>query len=377
MRRLIGAITLATTWLWQSPQFVPAPGSPLEVGHGSGTILLADVNRDGHVDLITRHLLANLINVRIGDGRGGFRRAANSPIAFDYGPGDMALGDLDHDGALDLAVTPGDRDLLDVLIGNGSGGFARTEDSPITVTPETEPLNKRTLHLVDINEDGKLDAVTANGRRRNSFAIMFGNGRGGFLRGPIVELDTGQDGYTFAFGDVNGDGHLDVANASRAGHEDKGPGRMTVLDGDGKGGYRRRSAVMALPAGPRWLQLSDLNGDSQVDAVVAHPSGLVSILLNDGRGFAPAVPLQLARETHFFRLLDIDRNGHPDLVAPTVESVTVLLGARGSFRPAPGSPYRAGPGAYHVGVGDIDEDGRLDLVASSFGGSAVTLLLGR
>jgi hypothetical protein len=378
MRSLFGAIALAATWLWQPPQFVPAPGSPLEVGEGSGTILLADVNGDRHVDLLTRHLLTNRINVQIGDGRGGFRPAAKSAIAFDYRPGDMALGDLDNDGALDLVVTPGDRDLLDVLIGNGTGGFTRTAGSPITVTTEIEPLNKRTLHLVDLDEDGKLDAVTANGRRRNSFAIMFGNGRGGFVRGPIVELDTGQDGYALAFGDMNGDGHLDVVNASRAGYDDRSPGRMIVLDGDGKGGFRRRSAAMTLPAGPRWLQLGDLNRDSRLDVVVAHPNRVLSIMLNDGRGsFVAASPQQLPGETHFFQLLDVDRDGHSDLVAPTVDSVTVLLGDRGTFRPAPGSPFRAGPGAYHVGVGDIDEDGRLDLVASSFGGSAVTVLLGR
>ncbi len=379
MRMLIAALALLIT-PWQTPpQFAPAPGSPLEVGPGSGTILLQDVNKDGHVDLLTRHLLTNLVTVYIGDGRGGFRPASGSPLTFSYRPGDMALGDLNKDGVLDLVVTPGDRDLLDVLIGTGSGTFARTKASPIAVTKPIEPLNKRTLQLLDINEDGQLDAVTANGRRQTSFAVMFGDGHGGFSHGPIVELDRGRDGYAFAFGDVDRDGHLDVVNASRASFDDTGPGRVIVLKGDGKGGFRRASPTpLAVPSGPRWVQMSDLNGDRHVDVAIAHPSALVSILLNDGRGgFAPGPRVTLAGETHYFQIADVNRDGTADLVAPTVDSVTILLGTKGTFAPAPGSPFRAGPGAYYLGLGDINADGRVDLAAASFEGNAVTLLLGK
>lgn len=47
------------------------------------------------------------------------------------------------------------------------------------------------------------------------------------------------------------------------------------------------------------------------------------------------------------------------------------------FSPAPGSPFRAGPGAYNLAVGDFNKDGKPDVVASSFVGNAVTMLLGR
>ena len=57
--------------------------------------------------------------------------------------------------------------------------------------------------------------------------------------------------------------------------------------------------------------------------------------------------------------------------------MTVLLGDGQNFAPAPGSPYRAGPGAYNLTSGDVNRDGKLDIVASSFEGDGVTLLLGR
>ena len=56
----------------QDPIFIGAPASPIEVGEGSGTILLQDINRDGRQDLVTRHLLTKRIEVLRGDGKGGF-----------------------------------------------------------------------------------------------------------------------------------------------------------------------------------------------------------------------------------------------------------------------------------------------------------------
>ena len=65
-----------------------------------------------------------------------------------------------------------------------------------------------------------------------------------------------------------------------------------------------------------------------------------------------------------------------DLVAATVNSVTVLQNAGDRFVQAPDSPFRSGPGAYHVAVGDVNEDGKLDVAALSFEGDTVTLMLG-
>lgn len=377
--RTCAAVLALVMWLAQAPSFTPAPGSPLEVGPGSGTLLLADVNGDARVDLLSRHLLTRLITVHLGDGRGGFRPAPASSIAFDYQPGEMALGELSGDGIPDLVVTPGDRDLLDVLIGTGTGEFERTKQSPIIVTPEVESLNKRTLHLVDINEDGNLDAVTANGRRRNSFAVMFGDGVGGFSQGPIVELDPGQDGYAFTFGDVNGDGHLDVVNASRGSYDDKGPGWVLVLIGNGKGRFQRSAqSRIAIPPGPRTVTLADLNGDGRIDALIGHTRGLLSVLANEGRGtFTLGTPIKLGRDAWMLRVEDVDRDARPDVVAASVDSVTVLLSSPRGYTHAPGSPFRAGPGAYVVTTGDVNADGRVDIAASSFEGRRVTLLLGR
>jgi len=85
------------------------------------------------------------------------------------------------------------------------------------------------------------------------------------------------------------------------------------------------------------------------------------------------------------RIADVNGDHLPDLIIATVShsppfrfKVVVLLGdGRGGFKSAPGSPFAVGPGAYELAVGDVNEDGTLDIVASSFEGDAVTVLLGQ
>jgi hypothetical protein len=364
----------------EEPLFAPAPGSPIRVGPGSGTLILADVDADGRLDLLSRHLQTRVVAVQLGNGTGAFAPAP-SPLTVTYAPGDMAVGDLDDDGVLDLAVTPSDRDVVDVFLGDGRGAFSKGRGSPFTVTAAIDPLNKRTLQLVDLNADGRLDAVTANGRKRNTFGVLFGDGRGGFSKGPIVALDSDRDGYSFAFGDLDGDGRLDVVCASRASYDDNGPGRVVVQIGDGKGGFTPTAqSPLSVPSGPRVVAVGDLNGDRRADVAIAHVGGRLSILLNDGRGRlaqAPGSPLDLGIDAFALRAADVNRDGRPDLVAATVNSVTVLLGDGRGFAPAGGSPFKAGPGAYNLAIGDVNADGKPDVAASSFESDAVTLLLGR
>jgi hypothetical protein len=126
------------------------------------------------------------------------------------------------------------------------------------------------------------------------------------------------------------------------------------------------------------VTLADMNNDQRLDIVISHSSNQLSVLLNGGAGkFAPATasPYDLGTEAFAVAVADVNRDNRNDIVAATVDSVTVLLG--GGFIPAPGSPFRAGPGAYNLAIGDVNKDGKLDVVASSFEGDAVTALLGR
>src|SRR5215216_3842002 len=90
----------------QDPLFVSA--ASVAVGRGSGDVMLADLDRDGHLDLLTRHLLERRVAVRLGDGRGHFPAAPANLMSFDYQPSAATLGDVNGDEILDLAVTSRD-----------------------------------------------------------------------------------------------------------------------------------------------------------------------------------------------------------------------------------------------------------------------------
>jgi hypothetical protein len=375
---LVTTILVGTVWASQaqsqSPLFSPASGSPVVVGEGSGRVILADVNRDGRLDLVTQHLQRRVVTVQLGDGTGRFAMAPGSPIKLDYSPGDIKLGDVNGDGMLDLCVSGSERDTVDIFLGDGSGRFTLAPGSPV-VAGASAAFKTHGLQLVDINEDRKLDIIATN-TQQNTFATLLGNGRGGFSPGPAVTFPAGQGRYAFAFGDLDGDGHLDAVIAS--GNNEFGePGRVIVLRGDGKGAFKTLTET-SVPTGPRYVTIGDVNGDGRPDLVLTHGSNQLSILLNQGEGrFAPGSKYDLGTAAWAVAVTDVNRDKINDLVVATVDSVTVLLNGKNGFAPALGSPFPAGPGAYYIAIGDVNLDGKLDIAASSFEGNTVTLLLGR
>jgi hypothetical protein len=97
-------------------------------------------------------------------------------------------GPLNGDRILDLVVTATDRDVVDVLLGSAGAVFVRAEGSPFAASERRYTYNKRSLHLLDVDEDGYVDIVTANRRGQFAFPVLLGNGRGRFARGPVLTV---------------------------------------------------------------------------------------------------------------------------------------------------------------------------------------------
>jgi hypothetical protein len=193
-------------------------------------------------------------------------------------------------------------------------------------------------------------------------------------------FDAGGKPTDVAAGDVNGDRRLDLVIAS------SGSDAITVLLGDGKGGFRPAPGS-PFPAGrkPHLVALADLDGDGRLDcAATEHDGNEVRVLLGKGDGSfrLASTPrfVALARtppHNHGLSAIDVSGDGKPDLITTNHadDSVSVLLGdGRGLFTPAPGSPFSAGKGPYPHASGDMNGDGAIDLVVPDVGAGTVTVL---
>ena len=92
----------------------------------------------------------------LGNGAGGFRRAAGSPMAVPGAPSSVQVADLNADGRLDVAVANSDADSVTALLGDGAGKFRPAADSPFPVPSPQE------LAAADVNGDGRLDFAVAS-----------------------------------------------------------------------------------------------------------------------------------------------------------------------------------------------------------------------
>ena len=189
--------------------------------------------------------------------------------------------------------------------------------------------------------------------------------------------------YSIAVGDLNGDGKPDLVVASRSGNPDVNV-NVNVLLNNGNGTF---AAAANYAAGPNSnsIAIGDLNADGSADLAVAYgdaSSGNVSVLANKGNGmFAAAVNTAAGANPDSVAIGDLNGDGKPDLVVAhdsgsvATENVVVLFNnGNGSF--AAPVTYAAGPRAVSVALGDLDGDGKADIAVANFvvSGSVSVLL---
>jgi hypothetical protein len=352
-------------------------------GHGFPAMAVADVNGDGKIDVVATNSDDNTISVLLGDGHGGLTAASGSPFATGGTfPTAVAVGDFNGDGIPDAVVADSSSGDVSLMLGVGSGRFQAGTPVAISVCNPAGLTDFLSLAVGDFNGDGHLDVAVADFYCGN-VKVLLGDGNGGLAPAPGSPIATG-GAYPSAIGvgNFNADSKPDLAVANSCPASGVcNQGSVSLLLGNGDGTFAPATGS-PFPAGilePAALQVGDVNGDGHPDVVVGHtptaPGGL-SVLLGDGQGgltLAPGSPTRDASGP--LALGDFLRNGRMDVAVPDQfgNTLQVLLSdAQGRLTPAPGSPYpiAGDPGyssveALTVATGDLNGDGKPDVVVGT------------
>jgi len=302
----------------------------IKTGKGPGCVEVADFNNDKIPDLVVTSELDSNVTILLGNGRGQFNETKGSPFLAGHAVNDIAIGDFNNDGNLDLAFANHERKYLTVLLGNGNGNFTAAPKSPfpVEVIPHTHGIATG-----DFNNDGRLDLVT-DSWGNDRIEILFGDSINGFNT-PGTFFKVGKHPYQrVRVADVNMDGNIDIITTNLEGNS------ATILLGDGKGNFNEATGS-PFPCGdaPFGVAIGDVNADRKPDLAIINS------------------PASTADKT--------GKNG-----------LTVLLGdGTGKFTMMRGSPYEAGKIPNRVAIGDVNGDGIADIAVSDNGSNTIKLFL--
>jgi hypothetical protein len=335
-------------------------------------IAVGDFNGDHLLDVAVWALNATTgntqVNIYLGNGAGGFTVGGvyNAPNSntFNPGPNSIVSADLNGDGKLDLVGLT----LLNgafVFLGNGDGSF----QTPVNYGTGTTNGCCSGLAVGDLNGDGKPDlAISAN----DGISILLNNGNGTF--GTPTYYPSGVAGSAtgdgIAIGDLNGDKRPDVVVTN----ENFG---VIVYLNQGSGTFKVNGTVGAIPIGAtNNVVLADINHDKKLDIIIPDSLGDVFTFYGKGNGTftaGPAYPLQACNDCSNFLAAvgDFNGDGAFDLLETNGISVsTVSLGrGDGTFRTSPLYDYTTVHQADNIVTADFNGDGFPDVAQSVNTGS--------
>jgi hypothetical protein len=283
----------------------------------------------------------------------------------------VALADLDGNGDLDLAsatrnVLKGT--LVSILLGTGGGAFAATSKYPAGD-------QSLAIATADLTGDGVLDvAVTSNvGDDYANAFVLAGVGGGLFSDATTYEL---ADSDSVVVADFTADGHLDVAVRNSSADT------VTLLTGKA-GGKLVHPTVHAVDNLPLQLRAGDLDGNGLPDIVTGNDGALtdstVSVLLASSPGaFAPVLTSTLGDSFSSMSLGDMDDDGQLDLVVVHVapDAVAIFPGQGDGLFGAP-LLQPLGDNGGTIDLADLDADGHLDAALTHYASDSLGLLFGQ
>ena len=225
-------------------------------------------------------------------------------------------------------------------------------------------LRTAAVQTADLNADGHLDIVVANGRHwPEQNECFFNDGKGGFNRRQAIG-NAPDRSYAVPLADLDGDGDLDLVTGN-----DRDP--SVIYLNDGRGQFQQSSTLIPFPQPTRNATLADLNGDKHTDILIANRSRQNFFYLNDGKGgFSTRGKFGTGTDsTIAVAAADMNGDGHVDLVlANRDKQPNRVYFNNGQTQFLKSIPFGTGTdNTRSVALADINRDGQLDIIAANIG----------
>ena len=321
----------------------------------SANVSIGDLDADGRLDIVLakgRHWPL-VDRVMLGDGTGQFGAAYDLGTASDRSYSGR-LADIDRDGDLDVVISNDAPDPKLVYLNDGKGRFSVGS----TYGHPTWPTRNATV--ADLDGDGYPDIVAANRGDRTANYICF-NTRGRFDADCVAF--SRESATTIAAADFNRDGAIDLAVP----HRDGGQSRVYLAGPRGRFSDQRVVKFGPPNAAIRMSEAADVDGDGLLDIIAIDERTGTAIFFGqrDG-GFAAGVTVSGRTPTPYaLAVADVNGDRKPDIVVGNVEAQPVVHFNDGTGRKFHAVRFGDAKGtAYGFAVGDLDRDGLVDIAVA-------------
>ncbi len=335
----------------------------LELKQGESGLTIADLDLDGHLDLISANQSIGNLSLFLGDGKGGFKHS--SDVEAGSNPGFVSVADFNQDGFPDVVVANHETNYLTLLLGDSKGGFSAAKNSPLIIEVEPHPHVVKTH---DLDGDGHIDIVVDH-RQGEGLLVLRGLGDGEF-DSPGTLVSTGGDPYRgFVIGDLNRDSKPDFVS----------PNPMSIGVIFSSANSSLPSTSITIPSlSPFSVEIGDFNGDGLLDIVAASEGArpAVQVYFQGEGSFSKSnqTSFDLANGAKQMAVGDLNNDGIDDIIASSWNAeVLVLIGQRNGLMRSENIRDQGRP--WGIAIGDLNEDGKDDFVLADGAGERATVYL--